>query len=63
MTNIDFKQKVIWTYDNETDVVTFEFDSCERDAKEMFMKWVCFMNAIGYILDPEDMEKRWSGEE
>lgn len=59
---IDFKQKVIWTYDNETDVVTFEFDSCERDTKEMFMKWVCFMNAIGYILDPIDMEKMWDSE-
>jgi len=41
--------------------VTFEFDATEKSTFEMFMKWVRFMNAIGYVLDPEEMEEMWNG--
>jgi len=41
--------------------VTFEFDAIEMSTFEMFMQWVRFMNAIGYVLDPEEMEGMWNG--
>jgi hypothetical protein len=42
-------------------MVTFSFDAMKMNTQEMFMKWVCFMNAIGYVLDPEEMEEMWNG--
>ena len=45
--------------DSDNSTVTFEFDAIEMSTFEMFMKWVRFMNAIGYVLDPEEMEKMW----
>lgn len=59
---MESNQKVVWEYDSGGDVVVFEFDMLQRDTKEMFMKWVCFMNAVGYVLDPIDMEKMWDSE-
>ena len=40
--------------------VTFEFDAYEMSEQEMFMMWVRFMNAIGYVLDAVEMEEMWS---
>lgn len=59
---MESNQKVVWEYDSGGDVVVFEFDMLQMDTKEMFMKWVCFMNAVGYVLDPIDMEKMWDSE-
>ena len=44
------------------DKVTIEFDNYDMPSFEVFMRWVRFMNAIGYSLDQEEMEKMWSGE-
>lgn len=44
------------------DKVTFEFDNDGMPAFEVFMRWVRFMNAIGYNLDQEEMEEKWNGE-
>lgn len=56
------KQRVLWMYDTDSEIIKFEFDMNEMDYKEMFMKWVSFMNAIGYVLNPTEMEKMWNGE-
>jgi hypothetical protein len=45
--------------DNNDSTVIFTFDALEMDTQEMFMQWVRFMNAIGYVLDPEEMEEMW----
>ena len=56
-------QKVTWKYESEhCGEVMFRFDACEMNAQEMFMKWVQFMNAIGYVLDSREMESMWNGE-
>ena len=47
--------------DSDNSTVTFKFDAFEMSTFEMFMKWVCFMNAIGYVFDPEEMEEMWNG--
>ena len=44
------------------DKVTLEFDNYDMPSFEVFMRWVRFMNAIGYNLDQEEMEKMWNGE-
>ena len=44
------------------DKVTFEFDNDCMRSFEVFMRWVRFMNAIGYELDPVEMEAMWNGE-
>lgn len=46
---------------SDDSMVTFSFDAMKMNTQEMFMKWVCFMNAIGYVLDPEEMEEMWNG--
>ena len=56
------EQKVTWGYESEHVKVQFEFDSSELDTKEVFMRWVQWMNSIGYILDAPEMEAMWSGE-
>ena len=48
--------------DSDYDTVSFQFDAFQMDAQEMFIKWVDFMNAIGYNLDKVEMEKMWNGE-
>jgi hypothetical protein len=45
-----------------SDKVTFEFDNYNTPAYEVFERWVRFMNAIGYNLDPTEMEAMWNGE-
>lgn len=44
------------------DKVTLEFDNYDMPSFEVFMRWVRFMNAIGYSLDQEEMEEKWNGE-
>ena len=44
------------------DKVTLEFDNYDMPSFEVFMRWVRFMNAIGYNLDQEEMEEKWNGE-
>ena len=41
------------------DKVTIEFDNYDMPSFEVFMRWVRFMNAIGYSLDQEEMEEMW----
>ena len=43
-----------------SDKVTMEFDN--YDASEVFERWVRFMNACGYHLDPVEMEAMWNGD-
>ena len=56
------RERVFWKYETDSEVVMLEFDMSEMDTKEMFLKWVSFMNAVGYVLDPAEMESMWSGE-
>lgn len=58
----EYIQKVIWKYESADGDVTFDFDVREMNAQELFMKWVQFMNAIGYVLDAREMEAMWNGE-
>ena len=58
----DYTSKVTMTYKSNLDMVTVEFDSTEMNGKEMFLKWVGFMSAIGYNLDRAEMESMWNGE-
>ena len=44
------------------DKVTFEFDTLGMGSSEVFERWVRFMNACGYQLDPVEMEAMWNGE-
>lgn len=41
-------------------LVSFYFNAAHMNAQDMFMQWVRFMNAIGYVLDPAEMEEMWS---
>jgi len=45
-----------------SDKVTMEFDNYDTPASEVFERWVRFMNACGYQLDPVEMEAMWNGE-
>lgn len=45
-----------------SDKVTFEFDTDGMGTTEVFERWVRFMNACGYQLDPVEMEAMWNGE-
>ena len=56
------EQKVIWKYETDDIKVKFEFDAFQLSAGEVFERWVRFMNAAGFILDPVEMEKMWNGE-
>ena len=58
---IESKQIRFSCTNSDNSTVTFEFDAIEMSTFEMFMQWVRFMNAIGYILDPEEMEEMWNG--
>jgi len=58
----EMTQRVFWKYETDSETVMFEFDMYQMDHKEMFLKWVSFMNAVGYVLDPAEMEKMWNGE-
>ena len=44
----------------EEQSVVFSFSALNMNAEEMFMQWVRFMNAIGYVLDPAEMEEMWN---
>jgi len=55
------EQKITWSYQHRGERIVFEFDMNEMNHKEMFMMWVKFMNAVGYILDPTEMEEMWNG--
>lgn len=55
------KKDIRFSCGDENTSVVFAFDAVEMDAQEMFMQWVRFMNAIGYVLDPEEMEEMWNG--
>ena len=52
-------KEIRFSCENEDSSVVFTFDAAEMDTQEMFMLWVRFMNAIGYVLDPEEMEEMW----
>lgn len=57
------RNRITWESENDFgDRVIFEFDSFELTTDQMFQKWVEFMNAIGYVLDPVKMEKMWMGD-
>jgi len=49
-----------FTCSDEDSSVVFAYDAVEMDTQEMFMMWVRFMNAIGYVLDPAEMEDLWN---
>jgi len=55
-------QKLIWKYEYEDEKIAFEFDMGGMTHKDVFLMWVKFMNAIGYTLDPNEMEEMWNGE-
>ena len=59
----EMEKRVFWKYETDSELVMFEFDMYQMGYKEMFLKWVSFMNAVGYVLDPVEMEKMWGGEE
>ena len=59
----EMTQRVLWMYETESEIVKFEFDMHQMDTKEMFMKWVAFMNAVGYVLDSVELEKMWNSGE
>ena len=50
----------IFKHDDGYSVTTFDINTEQADAKDMFMHWVRFMNAIGYNLNPVEMEDMWS---
>ena len=58
----EYNQKVTWKYESDYGDVVFDFSVCEMNAQELFMKWVQFCNAIGYVLDAREMESLWNGE-
>lgn len=58
---IESKEVRFHCTDSDDSMVTFVFDAFEMDHQEMFMKWVQFMNAIGYVLDQREMEDMWNG--
>jgi len=56
-------KNTIWMHeDDDGTAIVFAFDTVQMDHQEMFMKWVEFMNAIGYNLDKAEMESMWNGE-
>jgi len=55
-------QIVTWKYECGKDTVTFQFEMSEADQEEMFMRWVDFMNAVGYTLNSTEMYEMWNGE-
>lgn len=55
------KKDIRFTCGDDNSSVVFAYDAVEMDATEMFMQWVRFMNAIGYVLDPQEMEEMWNG--
>ena len=59
---IESKEVTFHCTDYDDSMVTFVFDAFQMDTQEMFMKWVEFMNAIGYNLDKAEMESMWNGE-
>lgn len=56
------EQKITWSYQHGDEKIIFEFHMDGMNHKEMFMLWVKFMNAVGYTLDPIEMESMWNGE-
>jgi len=53
---------IIWKYIDGEDTIIFEFNNSELDTKDLFFRWVNFMNAIGYNLNKVEMENMWNGE-
>jgi len=56
------EQRITWTYQYADEKVIFKFSMDAMTHKEVFMKWVDFMNAIGYTVDRAEMEAMWNGE-
>ena len=56
------EQRITWTYRFGDEKVIFKFSMDAMTHKEVFMKWVDFMNAIGYAVDRAEMEAMWNGE-
>lgn len=61
MQDSEFEQKVVWTHTTHEGKVEFVFEGYQMSTAEFFHKWVQFMNAIGYVLDPVEMENMWNG--
>ena len=65
MNNDEVLDKVTFHYECGTikpmRTVTHVFDATDMDTTEMFMRWVHFMNGVGYVLDPVEMEEVWDG--
>lgn len=57
------EQLVTWKYECGKDTVTFQFDMEGETVKDMFFRWVQFMNAIGYSLNHTEMFDMWHGVE
>ena len=55
-------QNVTFKYEYGSNTTEMKFCIDEVPTSEMFMQWVKFMNAIGYVLDPVEMEDMWNGE-
>ena len=56
-------RNIRYTYtntDRQDESIVFSFDAFDMNAQEMFMQWVRFMNAIGYVLDIQEMEEMWN---
>ena len=47
-------------HDDGYTVTTFEMNTDQANVREMFMHWVRFMNAIGYVLNVSEMEEMWN---
>ena len=54
------EQRVTMTYKSGETDISFGFNVDEKTHFEVFMNWVRFMNAIGYVLDPVEMERMWN---
>jgi len=61
MNNDEVYEKATFHFECGTGTVTHVFDATEMDTTDMFMRWVQFMNGVGYVLDPVEMEKVWNG--
>lgn len=52
-----------YSWDTETrNNLKMKFDDFNMTPFEIFIRWVRFMNILGYNLDPVKMEEMWKGE-
>jgi hypothetical protein len=56
------KQIVTWKYELGFDTIIFQFDMEGETVEDMFIRWVHFMNAVGYTLNKTEMYEMWYGE-